>query len=112
MAWSSHEPKKVPELPLEQLLRKESNWFSAAKELDTWMADMTAGGYYSLYGEYVIDEDRTLYRFELDETKRHELIVNTSHWVNVVLSVAENAKRGELGVRDPKTGLIMSGPKK
>lgn len=111
MAWSSHEPQKVQELPREQLLRKESNWFSAAKELDTWKKDLREV-WYELYGEYVIDEDQTLYRFELDEEKRPLLQVNSPHWVNVVLSVKENAKRGELGYKDPKTGLTMSAPKK
>jgi len=107
MSWKETEPVKPVELPREQLLSRESNWFSAQKELETWKRDCRACGY-ELAGEYEIDEDQTLYRFELDEDKRGELAVNAPHWINVVLSVKENAKRGDLGYRDPKTGLVMS----
>lgn len=85
MAWSETKSAAPVDLSPEYFLKKESNWESAYPGIEGWV-EVLRGNHYNLVGEYVIDECRTLYRFELDESYRDEAMVYASHFVNVTIS--------------------------
>lgn len=85
MAWSSAKSADPVDLSPEFFLKKESNWESAYPGVEGWVAALRED-HYDLFGEYMLDEHRTLYRFELDESYRDETMKYASHFVNVIVS--------------------------
>lgn len=84
MAWKK-ETEVIPgPVPPEDLLKRESFWLSGYNEPDRWIKDM-ADCRCMLTGEYAVDEDRTLYRFEFNEDFRGEY-PHTAHFHNVLVS--------------------------
>ena len=94
MAWSKEQSSVPADLSPVDILKKESNYASAYPELQPWI-DSLRDCRYNLTGEYDIDENNTLYRYELDEEFREGLTKGSSHFVNVTIS--RKAKPAELG---------------
>lgn len=86
MPWA--ETKTVEVVSTVNPLVKETLWISGYPDsLDRWTTDLAKGGY-SLTGEYEVDATHILYRFELDEAKRGELVkANAAHFHNVVIEI-------------------------
>lgn len=81
MGWSYEKPKEVDPATI----RTESNWTSDYPDSqDTWLEAMSP--YYELVGEYEIDEMRTLYRYEIVESRKSELEPWSPKFHNVVIS--------------------------
>lgn len=83
MGWSTSSEIVKP-LPIEDLLKKETTWWSAYNDLDQWKKDMKEC-FCSLTGQYEIEKNLILYRFELDEKQRDKVATNASHFQNVII---------------------------
>ncbi len=96
MAWKTYSAQEKV-YTQEELLRKETTWYSSYNEADRWIKDMKAC-HYSLAGEYEIEKNLILYRFELDETKRAELANGAPHYQNVIINTSlPEVKVSEIG---------------
>ena len=87
MGWSSSPPEPSKVFTPEELAKKESTWYSAYNEPERWIKDMKEV-YYSLIGEYEIEKNINLYRFELDETHRSNLMPGSARFMNVIINKA------------------------
>jgi len=83
MPWH-HEPELTKILPPEVLLTKEVLWVSSYNEPDRWVKDLKEA-HYSLIGEYEVDLNHKLLRFEFDESLRKE-IPNAPHFQSVLIN--------------------------
>lgn len=70
---------------VEELLKKETFWYSGYNESERWISDMKES-FYSLVGEYELEKNLVLYRFELDESHRKDLEGVPSHFQNVIIN--------------------------
>jgi hypothetical protein len=85
MGWKeSSEPAPAKTWTAEEILKKETHWIGSYNEPDRWIKDFKEV-FYSLDGEYKVDESLTLYRFKLDETKRDQLAPGASSFHNVLI---------------------------
>ena len=85
-----------PVMTPEQYKMRENIYESVYPIDGHWMYGLPESGY-SKIGEYAIDDDRTLYRFELDESKRKdsERFV-LEHFVGVIIT--KKAKPAVMGM--------------
>jgi len=84
MGWDKSEKESTKTWTAEEVLKKETHWTCSYNEPDRWIKDFKES-FYTLTGEYKVDENLTLYRFELDETKRSLFMPGTSHFHNVLI---------------------------
>lgn len=68
----------------EELFKKEGHWDSPYSDPARWIHDFKEV-WYSLIGEYEIEKDLVLFRFEFDESHREEVAPGTPHFQNVVM---------------------------
>lgn len=82
MGWSTTSVSKV--YTPEELLKKETTWYSSYNEPERWIQDLKTW-HYNLVGEFEIEKNLVLYRFELDETHRADSFLGASHYQNVII---------------------------
>ena len=88
MGWAEEKPKVVDPLKF----REESMWFSAYSDSqERWHKDMVP--YYELIGEYEVDESHTLYRYQMNESERANLVVWSPKFQNVVIPHSKQADK-------------------
>ena len=81
MGW--REMDKSEELK-PRVAREETNWDSAyADSFDYWHSGLTP--YYNLVGVYELDEEHKLYRFQIDESRRAEIVPWSPNFHNVTI---------------------------
>jgi len=82
MGWSQPE-EKSKEYDA-SLYKEERMWNSVyADSQERWIADFKP--WYDLVGVYDVDEKNTLYRFQLDESRKAELSPYSPRFYNVLI---------------------------
>ena len=88
MGWS-HAEEKPKEFDA-SLYKDEGHWNSSyPNSLEQWIKDFKP--HYELVGEYVVDESHSLYRFQRDESLKHELSPYSPRFYNVLITCTKKA---------------------
>lgn len=82
MGWS--QPEDKPKEYDASLYKEERMWITAYPDSqERWAADFKP--WYNLVGAYEVDDNNTLYRFRLDESRKAELSPYSPRFYNVLI---------------------------
>lgn len=94
MGWKQEESAPSRVWTEEELAKKETHWVCSYNDPEKWIKDFKEC-YYALIGTYEVDANLTLYRFQLDETKRNLLAPGASRFHTVLID--KRIKSAKLG---------------